>query len=163
MSSPARVKNNFGALLGQIQADYPRLNFKADKNFRWSPENHTVYFDPAAEYADWSLLHELGHMIRGHSRYTRDAALVKMEVEAWDTAVELAAGYGHQIDQEYVQDCIDSYRNWQYRRSACPRCEQTGLEHTDGQYRCINCRETWAVTPNRFCRVYRRRVSSLAK
>ena len=160
MSSRAKTKNSFDGLLHQMKKAYPLINFATDETFRWSSESRTVYYNKDSEYADWSLLHELGHMLNGHAGYKSDSSLVRMEVEAWGTALVIAEEYDCRIDEEYVQDCIDSYRNWQYTRSACPRCAQTGLEHTNGQYRCINCREAWNVTTNRFCRVYRKRSTS---
>lgn len=152
------VKSSFGSLLKQLSVDFPDINFEPDKTFRWSSESHTVFYNSSSRYAPWSLLHEVGHMVRGHSGYKSDAALVRMEVEAWEEALELAGRYGIEIDEDYVQDCIDSYRNWQYSRGKCPVCSLTGVERADGQYKCINCGEQWRVTTNRFCRVYRKRA-----
>lgn len=159
MSSLGKTKNSFNVLLKQIKLDYPAISFKPANNFRWSSESRTVFYDKSSKYAEWSLLHELGHMVNEHNRFLSDSALVRMEVQAWDTAIKLAGGYGFDIDEEYVQDCIDSYRNWQYTRSTCPQCALTGVERTNGQYICINCRESWKVTTNRFCRVYRKRLT----
>lgn len=160
MSSHSKLKNNFSSLLKQVSRDFPDINFKPGDTFRWSSETNTVYYDVSADHACWSLLHEAGHVSRGHSGYKSDSRLVRMEVEAWETALQIAGRYGITIDEDYVQDCIDSYRNWQYSRSKCPRCAQTGAEHTNGLYKCINCREEWQVSPNRFCRVYRRRSAA---
>ena len=156
MSSPANSKTDFKGLLDKIRRDYPDIRFEEADNFRWSAEKSTVYYTAAAEDAVWSLLHELGHMTSRHKVYNTDAMLVRMEVEAWQKAGQLAGHYGLAIDEDYIQDCIDSYRDWQYRRSTCPDCSQTGVEKAGGNYKCINCRHSWQVTPNRFCRVYRK-------
>lgn len=156
MSLPTKTKNSFEPLLQRMKEDFPDIGFKPDETFKWSSESRTVYYNSSFKYAAWSLLHELGHMLSNHAAYKSDSALVRMEVEAWDKALELANRYGCLIDEEHIQDCIDSYRNWQYMRSMCPRCAQTGLERSNGRYTCINCREAWNVTTNRLCRVYRK-------
>ena len=155
MNMPVKNISSFQNLLESVKSDYPDISFESSEAFRWSDENRTIFYDPQSEYAVWSLLHELGHMISHHQGYSTDTRLVRMEVEAWEKAKELSNKYGQSIDEEYIQDCIDSYRNWQYQRSTCPQCDQTGMEKISGNYTCINCRNQWKVTPNRFCRVYR--------
>lgn len=160
MSSRVKSKNNFQGLLEEVQRDYPDIKFVPDETFRWSSEKRIVYYDPSVENPSWSLLHELGHMLKGHKGYKTDRKLVQMEVEAWSKAEELAKRYDYPIDPDYIQDCLDSYRYWQHERSTCPRCSQTGVEQTGGNYHCINCQKEWQVTPNRFCRVYRKQKSA---
>lgn len=160
MNSPAKSKNNFQTLLTRVKRDYPNITFKTDEAFRWSSKEKTVYYNPSAENPSWSLLHELGHMLKSHTGYLTDRKLIQMEVEAWSKAEELAAEYNYPIDPDHIQDCLDSYRNWQRARSTCPRCSQTGIEQTSGNYHCINCQKDWQVTPNRFCRVYRKQKSA---
>ena len=164
MNSPTntvKVASNFARLLEKVSRDFPKIEFKLSDTFCWSDEDQSICYDPDAEHAIWSLLHELGHMHYKHDRYTTDVMLVRMEVEAWEKAKELGSHYDHAIDEDHIQDCIDSYRNWQHRRSTCPECEQTGIEKTSGTYLCINCRTTWKVTANRFCRVYRQRLNHI--
>lgn len=156
MNSPAKLKTSFKSVLAHLKAVFPGVSFKPSDSFRWSAEKNTIYYDVSAEDPVWSLLHEAGHMMRGHSVYNSDYTLVRMEVEAWDSARKLANELGIVIDDDYIEDCIDSYRNWQFKRSSCPACAQTGVEKTNGHYICINCRNTWDVSTNRFCRVYRR-------
>lgn len=160
MNSPTKAVNKFQILLAQLGQDFPDINFEPHTEFRWSDEQRTIYYDESAEDASWSLLHELGHMINEHKSYNSDFMLVRMEMEAWEKAKQLAPQYGHKLDEDYIQDCLDSYRTWQNQRSACPTCQQTGIEKQNGQYYCINCRSTWKVTTNRFCRVYRQKQSS---
>lgn len=155
MSLPARTQNSFADLLMQVGLDFPDIRFEGSGTFCWSADTGTVHYDENADFASWSLLHEIGHMSGKHSDYSSDAMLVRMEVEAWETAKQLGDKYGFSIEEDYVQDCIDSYRDWQHKRSACPACTQTGFEQTSGQYMCFNCQSTWKVTTNRFCRVYR--------
>lgn len=157
MNSPAKLKTNIGFsdLLALIKRDFPDIRFEIADAFSWSAEDQTIYYEPKTEYASWSLLHELGHMTHAHNTYRTDARLVRMEVEAWETAKQLALRYSQTISDEHIESCLDSYRNWQYLRSKCPVCTQSGVEKQSGSYHCINCQHNWNVTTNRFCRVYR--------
>lgn len=157
MSSRAKLKtsNGFLSLLKHIKRDFPGIQFVRAETFAWSSEDQTIYYDPEIEFAKWSLLHELGHMKHEHNTYSTDGRLVRMEVEAWETAKKLANDYGETISEAHIESCMDSYRNWQHSRSKCPVCAQTGVEKHSGSYHCINCQHNWAVTTNRFCRVYR--------
>lgn len=156
MSSLVNSKTSFSQLLATVQSDFPGVHFESSNIFRWSDENQTIYYDATAEDPVWSLLHELGHMQRRHSAYHSDSALIRMEIEAWESAKLLGAHYAILIDEEHIQDCMDSYRNWQHKRSTCPVCALNGVEKRNGMYACVNCRANWQVGNDRFCRVYRR-------
>lgn len=157
MNLPAKLKTSkgFSGLITQIKRDFPGVRFEIADTFSWSAEDQTIYYEPRAEYAAWSLLHELGHMKHAHNTYSTDARLIRMEIEAWETAKQLAKNYGQAISDEHIESCMDSYRNWQHLRSKCPVCTQSGVETKSGSYHCINCQHNWNVTMNRFCRVYR--------
>jgi hypothetical protein len=145
-------------LIKQLQTEYPRLTFTAGKAFYWSPKTQTITYTARAssKVAVWSLLHELGHALLGHDSYTSDLELLLLEVAAWETASELAKRYNHQIDDDHIQDCLDTYRDWLHQRSTCPTCGNQSLQQDAEHYRCFNCRTTWKVTASRFCRPYRR-------
>lgn len=162
MSSHAQIKqkSKFSALLTQIKHDFPDIKFVSDQSFYWSASDQTIHYCSTAENPAWSLLHELGHMTHNHTSYNSDLRLVSIEVEAWDAAMTLAKKYDLSINEEYVQDCLDSYRKWQHDRSKCPKCSMAGLEVKNGDYRCFNCQNQWRVTPNRFCRSYRQTKKS---
>jgi hypothetical protein len=155
----SNMKNTkLSSLVTKLQSDFPALNFLTAAKPRWSPEDQTVYYNDGAPHSAWSLLHELGHAICNHHDYESDIGLLQMEVEAWDQAQIRARTYGHSIPQDYIEKCLDSYRDWLYKRSTCPSCLQTGLEQKTGQYHCINCVFKWRVSPERFCRVYRQQT-----
>jgi hypothetical protein len=147
-------------LLEQLQNDFSKINFKASDRFQWSPEEKTIYFVENTKNAAWSLLHEAGHMLCKHTSYSNDLGLLRMEVEAWEKARQLAEKYGHKIDEKHIDKCLDTYRDWLYKRSSCPSCTQAGVEHTTGHYRCINCGHLWKVSSERFCRPYRKTVTA---
>jgi hypothetical protein len=146
-------------LINKIQAEFPNLRFTAAKQFYWSPESSEIFYNAAArgQQATWSLLHETGHALLGHSSYKADFELVRLEVAAWEQAQVLAEDLLLTIDQDHIQDCLDTYREWLYKRSICPNCTTKSLQQGDFvHYRCFNCHATWRVTASRFCRAYRR-------
>ena len=149
-------------LLARLRADYPQLRFSAGSTFSWSPANGVVTYPVAAPRgtdttAIFSLLHEAGHALLRHQRYALDFELLQLEAAAWEHARELASTYGITLDDDHVQDCLDSYRDWLYRRSICPSCATKALQlDARTTYQCYNCRATWQVNSDRFCRPYRR-------
>jgi len=146
------------SIVNILSGSYRNIRFKSGDKFYWSPETHEVYYDAAAAQPNgvWSLLHETGHALLNHTSYNADYELIKLEVAAWEKAKALAKDLAIDIDENHIQDCIDTYRDWLYGRSICPRCGNKSLqEATLAQYQCFNCHEVWKVTPSRFCRAYR--------
>lgn len=170
-------------LLPLLQHDYPAVRFIAGDVFCWSPATNQVMYrrpraakkparsgrlavdkpnssqdpNPDGVEACYSLLHELGHALLEHQRYQLDIELLQLEVAAWEHAKVLARNYGLAIDDDHIQNCLDTYRDWLYRRSICPSCTTKALQLDDQpEYRCFNCHATWRVSPSRFCRPYRK-------
>lgn len=146
-------------LISQLQKDYPKIEFEAGDRFIWSPERQIVVFkttEAVDPVAIWSLLHEVGHALLDHSIYESDFHLLKMEVKAWEKAKELGAKYNHQIDEDHIQDCLDTYRDWLYKRSSCPECLNCSLQIDNRTYSCFNCGASWHVSLSRLCRPYRK-------
>lgn len=146
-------------LLQQLKKDFPKVKFIASDRFQWSPEENAIYFTKDTKNNGWSLLHEAGHMLCDHINYSHDFGLLRMEVEAWEKARKLAEKYNHKIDEEHIDKCLDTYRDWLHKRSSCPKCTQAGIERTTGNYHCINCGHRWKVSSERFCRPYRKSFS----
>ena len=146
------------ALIKKLQNDFPAITFVASTKFYWSPQDQAVYYDKSKnnDTATWALIHELCHGILGHKTYKTDFELLKLEVSAWDSAKELANNYKITIDEDHIQDCLDTYRDWLHARSKCPTCGEHGIQGTDSKYECINCHTVWKVSSERFCRPYRR-------
>jgi len=146
-------------LIRKLEARFPDLKFSAGEQFYWSPVSAQIFYksDAKGEEADWSLLHETGHALLDHHDYQADIELLRLEVAAWQKAEELAADFNMKIDPEHIQDCLDTYRDWLYKRSICPDCSARCLQQGDFlHYRCFNCHKIWRVTNNRFARPYRR-------
>jgi hypothetical protein len=141
----------------------PDVAFIKGDVFCWSPETNSITYEPTdgnQSASDlhpkiWALCHEMGHAILSHKTYTSDFELLFMEAEAWDKGKELAELVNIQIDEEHIQECLDTYRNWLHKRSRCPTCLITSLQESPTKYRCHNCSTQWKVTSSRFCRPYR--------
>ncbi len=148
--------------INRLSKDFPGLDFIAGKVFCWSPVKNQITYNPTKGQpaGRWAVLHELGHALMDHKSYGSDFELVKLEVAAWQKAKELEKKYGQKISPEHIQNCLDTYREWLYRRSLCPACGNSSLQQSPTSYRCFNCHTVWKVTAARFCRPYRKTVDS---
>lgn len=147
-------------LLDSLSARFPGLQFVAGSQFCWSPENQEIFYKADSRDCKdtWALLHETGHALLGHRNYCADFELLQMEIAAWERARLVADELGINIDEDHIQDCLDTYRDWLYRRSLCPNCSTQCMQEADFQhYRCFNCHAVWRVSTNRFTRAYRAR------
>jgi hypothetical protein len=145
-------------LITRLQGLYPALHFTSGKQFCWSPETNEIFYKASARghKAVWSLLHESGHALLSHTSYNADFELLRMEIAAWERAKTLAQDLTIMIDPDHIEDCLDTYRDWLYKRSICPTCSTKCLQQGDFvHYRCFNCHTTWRVTANRHGRAYR--------
>jgi hypothetical protein len=152
---PDEIIKKFTQQLGQ---DYPDFKFKSGAQDNWSPGAHTITFNknqPAAQIQQ-GILHELAHAVLGHKDYQSDFELLKMESEAWELTVKMSKKYHVKVDQDHVQNCLDTYRDWLHQRSTCPKCGMHVLQKDSGNYQCFNCRTRWHVTSERFVRPYRK-------
>jgi len=163
---PKAVIKNLDFLLEQIRADYPDVSFVESGHFSWHAGTKHVSFkrdsEANLEHTAWSLLHELGHALLGHAIYRYDIELLQLEAAAWSQAHKLAKKYTLEIDEDYVQDCLDTYRDWLHMRATCPTCYARTLQATPSRYRCLNCQTEWSVTRSRLCRPYRLKKAQTA-
>lgn len=143
--------------LKQIVADFPLLTFQESDAFKWLPKERTIHYVANELYAAEHLLHELAHAELQHSDYTDDVTLLSMEREAWQYAVaHLASRYEVAIDDELIQDDLDSYRDWLHARSTCPNCTANGIQTDSAAYTCIVCHHSWKVNEAIHTRLQRR-------
>ena len=145
-------------LIAKLQGRFPGLRFTAGQQFSWSPETNEIFYkaDSRGQEAAWSLLHESGHALLKHTSYKADFELLRLEIAAWEKAKELAHDLSIIIDEDHIEDCLDTYRDWLHKRSICPNCTTKCLQQGDFvHYRCFNCHAVWRVTDSRFCRAYR--------
>lgn len=144
--------------INHLRADYPELKFKAGKQDHWSPKTQTVIYDPSQEIKDLKagVLHELAHALLGHNTYHSDFELLKLESNAWELAAKMGRKYDVNIDDDHIQNCLDTYRDWLHSRSTCPTCGIHVLQQDSSSYRCFNCHANWRVSSGRFARAYRK-------
>ena len=147
--------------INEIEKDiinhFSHLSFCVDKSFYWSASLREVHYKSATSVEDiWQLLHEIAHAKLGHHNYTKDIQLLNQEVAAWYLAKkQLAPLFNVNMDEDFAEDQLDSYRNWLHERSKCPQCTQTGIQQTTSIYQCINCSCSWSVNDARLCKLRR--------
>lgn len=125
-------------LVEQLKKDYPDFKFREGRKFAFRPPR-TIILGPEEPGAELLLLHEVGHAISQHRDFDVDIKRLKMEVEAWEKARELAVIYGVEFDEEMMEMELDTYRDWLHQKSRCPACGLTRFETPDGQYHCPKC------------------------
>jgi hypothetical protein len=143
----------------RLAHDYPAFKFEPGKQEHWSPKDSTITCDPKQPPVKlrYGLLHELAHAILAHSTYRSDFELLQLESKAWDLAAKIGHKYGVSIDEEHIQRCLDTYRDWLHARSTCPTCGTHVLQQDANTYHCFNCQTNWRVSADRFVRSYRRK------
>ncbi len=156
---PASTTKNFSDVLSKVTRDHPGIHFLTGVRFAWDPKNQSIHYPANASTKQdvWTLLHEIQHALLKHKDFQSDFELLQMEVAAWQAAKTLARRYGVTIDQDYIEDCLDSYRDWLHARATCPTCLERCLQTDTHTYTCHNCHTTWHVTKSRLCRTYRRK------
>lgn len=145
-------------LLKSLQAQLSDITFTPGDLFYWSPKTNEVVYSLRSlteKEGQWALLHEAAHAWLGHKAYHSDFELLLLEVAAWEQAQNIGKQLGYKLDEEHIQNCLDTYRDWLHERSTCPRCGVVSLETTQRQYQCFNCDHEWRVSISRFCRPYR--------
>ena len=160
MAAMSTSNNPTKDFIGRLRKDFPQFKFKAGGQDHWSPKAKTIFYnsgEPALKMR-YGTLHELAHALLGHTTYQSDFELLKMEALAWELAAKIAKKYRFKIDDEHIQNCLDTYRDWLYARSTCPKCGTHSLQRDGGHYQCFNCQAVWSVSHERFVRPYRRGV-----
>lgn len=144
------------SLIQQLRADFKAYNFRTADTFKWTPADNTIYHPPLQSPEDiWSLMHEIAHAELKHRTYQLDIDLINCETSAWEHAAShIAPRYGAAINRDYIEDHLDTYRQWLHARSTCPECGQNGIQ-TQNTYRCINCRCLWRANEARMCALRR--------
>jgi len=150
-------------MIDELTTAFPQFTFQEGDNFIWSPDDSCIHYDlsriPSNE-GKLSLLHEVGHALLGHEAYDHDIDLLKYELAAWTKAKKLAKDYSVTIDQDYIEDNLDSYRDWLKKRSTCPDCSFVNFQTSHSIYDCFNCGCTWKVPVSQICRIQRRKVKT---
>lgn len=126
--------------LERVVADYPWLRLRIGQKFAFRPPK-TIVLGPVEPCSRLLFLHEVSHAVCGHHDFKMDVERLKMEVEAWEKARELACVYGVEVNEELIQTELDTYRDWLHQKSRCPDCGLTRFQTPDSQYHCPLCEE----------------------
>jgi hypothetical protein len=150
--------SSVSVLVTQLVHDFPELKFEKSDTAHWSPTEQIIYYsDNSAD-----LLHELGHALLDHKNFVQDIELLHIERDAWEKARELAPKYGVKINDDAIENALDSYRDWLHARSLCPNCRQTGLQNRETlDYYCVNCNARWHANDARICGLKRKMIKKV--
>lgn len=162
LSSQSKSLPTQAKLLRLFTKQYSALHFKAGHDFAWSPKLATItYVEDTGANPDniYALLHEVAHADLAHNTYSDDFNLLQHEVSAWERAKQIGLSVGVSINEDHIQDCLDTYRDWLHARAKCPTCGIVSLQATDGAYTCFNCKTGWKVPKSQLCRVSRRVIA----
>lgn len=144
-------------MIDLLKTNYPKINFISGDKYSWSSEAKTITYaltdNPQLDYH--SLLHELAHSLLDHNRYKNDINLIKIERDAWALTKQLLNEYAIEINNDYIEDCLDTYRDWIYKRAKCPQCSHVGYQCAINAYSCVFCTVSWKVPESRLCMVKR--------
>lgn len=148
--------------LSTIRNDYSQFSFHSADNFYWSPRENTIYYKEGSLSSGigfFQLFHELGHACCGHTTFHSGIELLRIEAQAWQKATEIAKLYKIKIEATYIEQALDSYRDWLHQRSICPQCDTVSTETAPHQYHCFSCTQNWSVPDHQQTRRYRRKVA----
>lgn len=159
MAAMTTLSKTSNSLVKKLAVDYPEFTFKPGQQEHWSPKTKTITYEinQTDEFLSYGVLHELAHALLGHSNYKSDFELLKLESLAWQKAAQIGAKYGVKIDDDHIQNCLDTYRDWLHRRSKCPACGMHVMQQSAQTYKCFNCGNSWQVSAGRFARSYRKK------
>jgi hypothetical protein len=122
--------------LAKIKNDFPSLRFVEGPRFLFRPPRTVVYVSGGSQLL---FLHELGHALTGLYDFKTEVERLKIEALAWEKAKELASNYGVSVDEDLIEEELDSYRDFLHQKSRCPECGLTRFQTPDGNWYCPRC------------------------
>lgn len=149
LPSLSHLDSHTANVIQRIITDYPQFTFKISSRFRFHPPK-TIFLGPPEPNYTLLALHELGHALCKHKDYSTTIERLKIERAAWERAKTVYSEYVKQApdlfphpwsaaDDEFVEDQLDTYRNWLHTQSKCPRCGLTRFQTPDGAFHCPHC------------------------
>lgn len=146
-------------VLVQLQNQDTSVKYIAGNEFKWSYKERTITYINNNEYTSiWALIHESAHAQLNHNNYKTDQQLLTLEMQAWQRAKTIANSLDVKIDQDYIEDCLDTYRDWLHKRSTCPTCHIASTQNNVGTYKCFNCLCCWNVPVSPQCKIIKTKV-----
>ena len=135
------VKNNLESLLKLLSKDYPNFRFVKGSRFSFRPPKTIVIGPDEGEHTSMLLFHELGHALSKKYSYKLGAERLKIEATAWQKGKKAYQKYPNlpSWDDDFVEDNLDTYRNWLHKKSTCKKCGLTMYQSPDKSWSCPYC------------------------
>ena len=155
--------HNLNDVLAQLKKQNPTIKYVKGNDFKWSFSSKTItYLNNNIITNIWSLIHETAHAQLDHQNYKTDQQLLTLEMQAWQRAKIIAKSLnGLIIDQDHIENCLDTYRDWLHKRATCPNCNVTTLQKGVGAYKCFNCHCSWNVPASPQCKIIKTKLIML--
>lgn len=133
------------AAVRRLMAHYPEVRWAEASRFSFRPPR-MVRLGRAQPHYAMLAAHEVGHCLMGHRDFRTEVGRLRMESEAWERAHAVWSELrleerGAIWDEEFVEDQLDTYREWLHSKSLCPRCGQVRFQTVDGAFHCLFCGE----------------------
>lgn len=137
--------------VSRLERDYPEVKFVWGAprfSYRLKNGTPTVFLGQPQPNFGLLALHELGHALCRHKGYTVDVQRIKIESEAWERAKTVYLKYQKcaddggvlpEWDEDFVQEKLDTYRDWLHTKSQCKKCGLTRYQVESGEYCCPRC------------------------
>ncbi len=149
----------------ELIAQYPTFRFLPAGYFAYDAAEDVINYDPAelkSVQGKLALLHEISHASLGHFHYRFDFELFVMEARAWHMTRKLAKKHNVEVNDDYIESCIDSYDEWLSKRATCPKCQTFNIQSVPNEFQCYHCETSWQVSDDLQKAVQRKRINSIS-
>ena len=150
----------------RLEQDFDEVKFVWNKprfSYRLKGGVPTVFLGEPQHNFALLALHELGHALCRHEDYIVDIERIRIESEAWERAKTVFLKYREMVDEgvknddeksgekwnlaeilpewdeDFVQEKLDTYRDWLHTKSHCKKCGLTCYQTESGEYHCPRC------------------------
>lgn len=135
-----------------IMTSFNRHQFVDSGYFAYDASEDVIHYDGSelgSNQGRLSLLHEISHAELGHFSFINDFELLIMEAQAWHLTKQLSSDFAVEVDDAYIQACIDTYDHWLSKRSCCPDCKNFCLPTKNRHvFTCFLCGCRWEASTN---------------
>ena len=135
---PKNLSDDDQKIIKKIVQSFPQFNFQMGKRFTFRPPR-TIILGPLESHYSLLFCHELGHVLADKYHFSTDVERLKIERLAWEKAKELCTHFKIPYDEDFIEEQLDSYRDWLHSKSKCPKCGLTRYQTKNGQYHCPHC------------------------
>ena len=128
-------------IVKQLKKDYPDFRFIDGARFSFKPPKTIVIGPYEGEKTPMLLFHELGHALSKKYSYKLGIERLKIESIAWQTGKKAYQNYSNLPlwDNDFVEDNLDTYRDWLHQKSTCKTCGLTMYQDVNNSWRCPYC------------------------